>query len=110
MFVEFKEALSENWVLQSLVRQFESPLRYWTSGNKAEIDFLIQSENDIIPIGVKSDSSVTGKSLALFNKEFHPKIHIRYSLKNLKQDDGLINIPLFMVDFTRKMIGLAHKG
>ncbi|MFA5817824.1 MAG: ATP-binding protein [Bacteroidales bacterium] len=110
LFVEFKGALSENYVLQSLVRQFESPPRYWTSGNKAEIDFLIQYENAIIPIEVKSDSSITGKSLALYNKEFQPKIRIRYSLKNLKQDDSLLNIPLFMVDYTRKMIGMTHKG
>lgn len=106
LFVEFKGALSENWVLQSLVRQFESPPRYWTSGNKAEIDFLIQHENKIIPIEVKSDSSTTGKSLTLYNKDFQPEIRIRYSLKNLKKDDGLLNIPLFMADYTMKMISL----
>ena len=104
LFEEFKGALSENYVLQSLVRQFESTPRYWTSGNKAEIDFLIQYKNGIIPVEVKSGSSVTGKSLTLYNKEFQPNVRIRFSLKNLKQDDGLLNIPLFMVDHTRKMI------
>ncbi len=106
LFTEFKGALSENYVLQSLVRQFESPPRYWTSGNKAEIDFLIQDGNDIIPIEVKSDSTVTGKSLTLYNKEFQPKVRVRYSLKNLKQDGGLLNIPLFMADYMKKLIAL----
>jgi uncharacterized protein len=109
LFVEFKGALSENYVLQSLTRQFESSPRYWTSGNKAEIDFLIQYENAIIPIEVKSDTSITGKSMTLFSKEFQPKIRIRYSFKNLKQDEGLLNIPLFMADFTKKMVGMAQK-
>lgn len=107
LFVEFKGALSENFVLQSLVRQYETPLRYWTSGNKAEIDFLLQHENTIIPVEVKSDSSVTGKSLTLFNKRYQPPIRIRYSLKNLKQDEGLLNIPLFMADYTFKIMGMV---
>jgi len=106
LFVEFKGALSENFVLQSLVRQYETPLRYWTSGNKAEIDFLLQHGNTIIPVEVKSDSSVTGKSLTLFNKKYQPPIRIRYSLKNLKQDEGLLNIPLFMADYTLKIIDM----
>ena len=110
LFEEFKGALSENYVLQSLVRQFESTPRYWTSGNKAEIDFLIQYKNGIIPVEVKSGSSVTGKSLTLYNKEFQPKIRIRFSLKNLKQDNGLLNIPLFMVDHTRKMIDRVQES
>ncbi len=109
LFTEFKGALSENYILQSLVSQFETPPRYWTSGNKAEIDFLIQHENTIIPVEVKSDTSVTGKSLTLYNNEFKPEVRIRYSLRNLKQDDGLLNIPLFMADFTQKLIGFMKK-
>lgn len=42
LLTEFKGALTENFVLQSLVRQFEVLPRYWNSGNMAEIDFLIQ--------------------------------------------------------------------
>jgi predicted AAA+ superfamily ATPase len=106
LFTEFKGALSENFILQSLVRQYESPPRYWTSGNKAEIDFLIQHGNSIIPIEVKSGSSVSGKSLTMYYKEFNPDVRIRYSLKNLKQDEGLLNIPLFMADYTKKLIVL----
>lgn len=104
LFTEFKGALSENFVLQSLVRQFETPLRYWTSGNQAEIDFLIQHKNTIIPVEVKSDSSVRGRSLTLFTQKFKSEIRIRYSLKNLKYDDGLLNIPLFMADYTRSLV------
>ncbi len=79
-------------------------MKCWYTFQVKSTDFLIQHENTIIPIEVKSGTSVTGKSLVFYNKEFRPKIRIRYSLKNLKQDEGLLNIPLFMVDYTRKII------
>ena len=107
LFVEFKGALSENYILQSLIQQFETPPRYWTSEGKAEVDFLIQHGNEIIPVEVKSDENVRGKSLALYNKLYKPQFRLRYSLKNLAFDDGLINIPLFLSDFTQKIISLA---
>ena len=104
LFVEFKGALTENFILQSLVLQFEEMPRYWTSGNQAEIDFIVQYQNDIIPIEVKADENVAGKSMIIYEKQFHPKVRIRYSLKNLKNDGNLINIPLFMVDYTKTIL------
>jgi len=106
LFVEFKGALSENYVLQSLITQFEVLPRYWTSGNHAEVDFLLQYRNEIIPIGVKSDQNVQSKSLTVYNKTIKPSFRIRFSLKNLSYDDGLLNIPLFMSDYTKKLIEL----
>jgi len=107
LFVEFKGALSENYVLQSLVTQFEPIPRYWTSEGKAEVDFLIQYENLIIPAEVKSDENVRSKSLAYFNKSFKSPVRVRYSLRNLTFDNGLLNIPLFLSDSSQKLISLA---
>jgi predicted AAA+ superfamily ATPase len=104
LLVEFKGALTENYIVESLIGQFGGMPRYWTSGNRAEIDFMIQIDNDIIPIEVKSDKNVTGKSLAFYRKEYNPRYSIRYSLKNLKNDDGLLNIPLFLADLTHQLI------
>ena len=104
LFTEFKGALTENFILQSLILQFEQMPRYWSSGNKAEIDFLIQYKNDIIPIEVKSNEYVKSRSLALYNEMYKPKLRIRFSLRNIKVDGNLMNIPLFMVDFTTKLI------
>ncbi len=106
LFVEFKGALSENYILQSLVKQFETLPRYWTSAGKAEVDFLIQNENEIIPIEVKSDENIRGKSLAFYNKIYKPTMRIRYSLKNLAFNDGLLNIPLFLADYSKVLISL----
>ena len=110
LFVEFKGALTENFVLQSLTAQFEVVPRYWTQTNPPyEVDFLIQRENDIFPVEVKSDTNTTSKSLKKF-KELFPdkvKLRVRFSLDNLKLDDDVLNIPLFMADEADKLIGLA---
>jgi predicted AAA+ superfamily ATPase len=106
LFTEFKGALTENYVLQHLIKNFEVQPRYWTSGNQAEVDFIIQVKNEIIPIEVKSDENVRSKSLSIYNGLYEPSVRVRYSLRNLKKDDGLINIPLFLVDYTEKLLAL----
>ena len=104
LFTEFKGSLTENYILSGLLTQFEGLPRYWRSGNKAEVDFLIQYRNNIIPVEVKSDENVRSKSLAFYRKEYDPAISIRFSLRNLKFDKGLLNIPLFMADYTKKIL------
>ena len=112
LFTEFKGALTENYVLQALLTQFEVTPRYWSQTNPPyEVDFLIQRENDIFPIEVKSEANINSRSLKKF-KELFPnqtKLRIRFSLNNLKLDDDVLNIPLFMADYTDKLIGLALK-
>ena len=110
LFSEFKGAMTENLVLQSLVTQVEVCPRYWTENNPPyEVDFRIQRENDIFPVEVKSDTNTTSKSLKKF-KELFPdkvKLRVRFSLDNLKLDDDVLNIPLFMADEADRLIGLA---
>lgn len=97
-FKEFKGALAENYVLQSLVAQGINCSRYWASGNQAEVEFIIQHSTEVIPIEVKSGTSVTGRSLIEYNKKYSPKLRLRFSMLNLKKDDSFINIPLFLAD------------
>ena len=110
LFTEFKGALTENFVLQTLITQFEVMPRYWSRNNPPyEVDFLIQRENDIFPVEVKSEANTTSRSMKKF-KELFPdkvKLRIRFSLDNLKLDDDMLNIPLFMADQTDRLIGLA---
>ena len=110
LFTEFKGALTENYVLQTLIAQFEVQPRYWSQSNPPyEVDFLIQRENDIFPIEVKSEANTASKSLRKF-KELFPeevKLRVRFSLDNLKLDGDVLNIPLFMADHTDRLIGVA---
>ena len=110
LFTEFKGALTENFVLQTLVTQYEVTPRYWTKTNPPyEVDFLIQRENDIFPVEVKSESNTASRSLKKYKELFSDKVklRIRFSLNNLKFDDDMLNIPLFMADQTDRLIGLA---
>lgn len=112
LFTEFKGALSENYVLQALKNQFEATPRYWSVENpRYEVDFLIQRENDIIPVEVKSEDNVESRSLKKFKEKFEDrvKLRVRFSLSNLKLENDVLNIPLFMADYTDKLIGLALK-
>ena len=112
LFTEFKGALTENYVLQTLMTQFEVMPRYWGQNNPPhELDFMIQRENDIFPIEVKAENNVRSKSLKKYKQLFsdQTKLRVRFSLDNLKLDDDLLNIPLFMADHTDRLIGLALK-
>lgn len=108
LFTEFKGALTENYVLQTLLTQFEVMPRYWSRINPPyEVDFLIQRENDIFPVEVKAETNTAGRSLRKFKELFSEQVRlrIRFSLGNLKMDDDLLNIPLFMADQTDRLIG-----
>lgn len=110
LFTEFKGSLTENFVLQTLLTQFEVTPRYWAQNNPPyEVDFLIQRENEIFPVEVKAEGNIRSKSLKKF-KELFPdkvKLRVRFSLDNLKLDEDVLNIPLFMADRTDRLLGLA---
>lgn len=103
---EFKGALAENYILQSLVNVFHQSFRYWSSGNKAEVEFLLPYKDWIFPIEVKAGTSITGKSLTQYQKNFSPKLRLRYSMRNLTLYGNLLNIPLFMADRTKDLLQL----
>lgn len=110
LFVEFKGALTENFVLQSLVPQLDVMPRYWSRTNPPyEVDFVIQRQNDIIPIEVKADTNIKSTSLKKYVETYpeETKLRVRFSLNNLKFDNGVLNIPLFMADRASSLMGMA---
>ena len=107
LFKEFKGALAENYILQSFLYRISDDFRYWASGNKAEIEFLLQNGTAIIPVEVKSGKSLTGKSLTQYNNTYAPPLRLRFSMQNLKRDNNLVNLPLFMADRTKELINLT---
>lgn len=99
VFVEFKGALTEQYVLQQIVSSTNYTPFYF-SGEKStfETDFLIQKEKDIIPIEVKAEENLKSKSLRAYFEKFSPKIAIRTSMSNYKEQDWMTNIPLWAVE------------
>ena len=98
LFVEFKGALAENFVVQELMAadRFDK-IYYWTSRGSAEVDFILSYELDIYPLEVKSGASSRKKSLLVYAKKYKTKFISRATLMNLKQDDMVCNYPLYLV-------------
>ena len=70
---------------------------------------ISQRENELFPVEVKSETNTTGKSLKKFKELYSDKVRlrVRFSLNNLKLDDDVLNIPLFMADQADRLICLA---
>ena len=94
---EFKGALTEQFVCQNLYTKHE--LFYWTAPNAtAEIDFLLQYQNEIVPIEVKSEENLKSKSLKLYVDRFSPNLAIRTSMNQYREEKWLTNVPLYAIE------------
>ena len=98
IFVEFKGALTEQYVLQQLIADTEyTPYYYAESKSEGEIDFLIQKGSDIVPIEVKEEENLKAKSLKVYCDKFHPNLAIRTSMSDYREQEWMVNMPLWMV-------------
>jgi predicted AAA+ superfamily ATPase len=97
LFKEYNGAFIENFVAMELSKVNDRKLFYWTSRGEAEVDFIIQQNNEIYPLEVKSGTSKNLKSLRSYEQKYQPKYIIRTSPRNYFQQDEFINIPLYAV-------------
>lgn len=98
LFQEFKGALTEQYVLQQLLINPQLSIYYWAAENAtAEIDFLIQNEGKLTPIEVKAEENLKAKSLKLFYDKFKVEKAIRTSMSDYREEDWLINLPLYAI-------------
>ena len=99
IFVEFKGALTEQYVLQQLIAGTEyTPYYYSETKSEGEIDFLIQKGTDIVPIEVKAEENLKAKSLRVYCDKFKPKTAIRTSMSNYREQEWMVNVPLYVLD------------
>ena len=98
MFVEFKGALTEQYVLQQLVTDPDIGIYYYTNdrGN-CEIDFLIDDGDKVIPLEVKAELNLKAKSLKTYREKYSPEVAVRTSMADYKENDGLVDMPLYMM-------------
>ena len=110
----FGGVFAEQFVLQQLRSLGFDEAFYWVgnTGNpsqpkgKSELDFVVSFDNRIIPIEVKSGYNVKAQSLRVYRNKYNPKLSIRFSLKNLEYNDGLLNIPLYYSFLLKALINL----
>ena len=98
LFTEFKGALTEQYVLQSLVAAGLNPY-YWVSkSGGAEVDFLLQGKAGVIPLEAKAGVNLQAKSLRVFHSTYSPPVCLRTSLLPFRDEGWVVNIPLYAVD------------
>jgi predicted AAA+ superfamily ATPase len=107
LFEEYKGAFTENYVAQQL-RTFQGKeLYYWKSdGGMAEVDFLCQCQNEILPLEVKAGINPRSKSLRSYDETFHPAHLVRTTLLNLRRDGRITNIPLYALSGMTRLMSL----
>ena len=98
LFMEFKGALTENVAAQLLVKQHRKQLFYWSSGNRAEVDFIVPHEGSVYPLEVKAGLSNKKKSLLSYDQKYSPTLINRANVMNLKRDGKLCNYPLYLLE------------
>ncbi len=98
IFIEFKGALTEQYVLQQLIADTEyTPYYFSESKSEGEIDFLIQKGKEIVPIEVKAEENLKAKSLKVYCDKFKPQTAIRTSMSSYREQEWMVNMPLWMV-------------
>ena len=98
IFVEFKGALTEQYVLQQLVADTEYTPYYFTeTKSEGEIDFLVQKGQNIVPIEVKAEENLKAKSLKVYCQKYTPPYAVRTSMSNYREQDWMVNIPLYAI-------------
>lgn len=106
-YTEFKGAMAENTVLQSLMPLMDDQVpSYWTSDARAEVEFVIQWGDRIIPIEVKAENCINGSSLSVYNKKYNPACRIRFSMLNLQYNEGLLSCPSGLAGWIGKFLDL----
>lgn len=98
IFVEFKGALTEQFVLQELVAETEyTPYYYATDTATFEMDFMIQKSKSVVPVEVKAEVSQRARSLKAYCQKYRPEYAVRLSMKDYRQEEWLTNVPLYAV-------------
>ena len=96
-YKEFKGSMTENYVLCEILKSVDDTAYYWSSGNTAEVDFIVQSSTEIVPVEVKSEKNVKARSLAEYRKKYTPKYSVKTSMKHEVDGEEVLNIPLYLI-------------
>lgn len=95
LFLEFKGALAEQYVLQQIVAETDYTPYYFSPSSHSEIDFLVQKEGMVVPVEVKAEDNLHAKSLKAYWEKYKPANAVRTSMANYRQEAWMVNLPLY---------------
>lgn len=99
LFVEFKGALTEQYVCQQLKTIEDLEVYYYTNNRgSCEIDFVVDTGERVVPVEVKAEINLKAKSLKTYREKYLPEISVRTSMADYKKEEGLVNLPLYAID------------
>ncbi|MFR2466137.1 MAG: ATP-binding protein [Clostridia bacterium] len=99
LFTEFKGALTEQYVCQQLQTIDDLGVYYYTNDRgSCEVDFIVDTGEQIVPVEVKAEVNLKAKSLKTYREKFNPEISVRTSMADYKKEDWLVNLPLYAVE------------
>ena len=99
LFVEFKGALTEQYVCQQLKTIEDLGVYYYTNDRgSCEIDFVVDTGEQIVPVEVKAETNLRAKSLKTYRERFDPELSVRTSMADYKKEDWLLNLPLYAIE------------
>jgi predicted AAA+ superfamily ATPase len=98
IFVEFKGALTEQYVLQQLKTLPGIAVHYWSSPQSSgEVDFVLQYGENVVPLEVKAEENLQAKSLKSFYQKYPVTLPVRTSMSDFRKEDWLVNLPLYAI-------------
>ncbi len=100
LFLQYKGALTEQFVFQQLNASDSLKIAYWTNERSTnEVDFIVQREGRIIPMEVKAEVNVKARSFRFFCEKYKPQTALRFSMKDYKEESWMTNLPLYTVEY-----------
>ena len=98
IFVEFKGAMAEQYVVQQLISDtIYNPYYYTSEKGTYEMDFMVQKGKNVVPIEVKAETNLQSKSLKVYCKKYEPEYAVRTSTAHYMEQDKLTNLPLYSI-------------
>lgn len=105
LFTEFKGSLTEQFVCQQLISEFGIEPYYWSSKDgTAEVDFIFQNDDEIVPVEVKAELNLQAKSLKLYRETYGPQNALRFSLSDYNNHGVLKDCPLYALPMIRNFL------
>lgn len=90
------------------LQSIKMPAWYWANeGSTAEIDFLLDTGREIIPLEVKAETNLQAKSLKAYREKYKSSFAVRTSLAPYKKEDGLVNLPLYALASLKNVLEIS---